>query len=44
MTACVACATELQQDAKFCFECGAPVASAHRPAECKQATVLAKAM
>jgi rRNA maturation endonuclease Nob1 len=28
VTACLACATELQQNAKFCFECGAPVASA----------------
>lgn len=40
MTVCVVCATELQQNAKFCFECGAPVAAAHRPAEYKQVTVL----
>jgi adenylate cyclase len=40
MIACAACATELQQNAKFCFECGAPVASAHRAAEYKQVTVL----
>ncbi|MCV7382387.1 ATP-binding protein [Mycolicibacter longobardus] len=41
MTACIACATELQAKAKFCFECGAPVAAdLHRPAEYKQVTVL----
>lgn len=39
MTACGACATELQANAKFCFECGAPVAAAV-PAEFKQVTVL----
>ncbi|MEB3021200.1 AAA family ATPase [[Mycobacterium] crassicus] len=39
MTACVACATELQANAKFCFECGASVAAA-APAEFKQVTVL----
>ncbi|MGH3561869.1 MAG: zinc-ribbon domain-containing protein, partial [Mycobacterium sp.] len=27
MTACAVCATELQPNAKFCFECGAPVAA-----------------
>lgn len=39
MTACASCATELPQNAKFCFECGAPVA-APVPAEYKQVTVL----
>ncbi|HZU47397.1 MAG TPA: adenylate/guanylate cyclase domain-containing protein, partial [Mycobacterium sp.] len=40
MIACAACATELPQDAEFCFKCGTPVALAHRPAEYKQVTVL----
>jgi adenylate cyclase len=40
MTACIVCGTELPEDAKFCFDCGTPVASAHRPAEYKQVTVL----
>ncbi|MEB3021201.1 adenylate/guanylate cyclase domain-containing protein [[Mycobacterium] crassicus] len=39
MTACVACATELPANAKFCLECGAAVAAA-APAEFKQVTVL----
>ncbi|MGH3561870.1 MAG: ATP-binding protein [Mycobacterium sp.] len=40
MTACAACGSELQQNVKFCFECGAPVSAAPAPAEYKQVTVL----
>ena len=39
MIACASCATELPLNAKFCIECGAPVA-APAPAEYKQVTVL----
>ena len=39
MTACAACATELPANAKFCHECGAPIAP-QAPAEYKQVTVL----
>jgi adenylate cyclase len=39
MTACGACATEVQNDAKFCHQCGASIA-AQTPAEYKQVTVL----
>ncbi|OBI73021.1 adenylate/guanylate cyclase domain-containing protein [Mycobacterium sp. E740] len=39
MTACGACASEVQDDAKFCHQCGAPIA-AQTPAEYKQVTVL----
>ena len=39
MTACGVCATDVQVNAKFCHECGAPVV-AHAPAEYKQVTVL----
>ncbi len=39
MTACASCATELAGNAKFCSECGAPIA-AQAPAEYKQVTVL----
>ena len=38
--ACTACGTELSPTAKFCSECGAAVASAAKPAEYKQVTVL----
>ena len=39
--ACGTCGTgALRDDAKFCDECGAPIAQAHRPAEYKQVTVL----
>jgi adenylate cyclase len=38
--ACTACGTELSSTAKFCSECGAAVASAAKPAEYKQVTVL----
>ena len=40
MTACDACGTELPASAKFCLECGAPVALSHSQAEYKQVTVL----
>jgi adenylate cyclase len=40
MRACATCATELQQDARFCSQCGTPVVPARRPAEYKQVTVL----
>ncbi len=39
MTKCAVCATEVQDNAKFCSECGAPV-TAQIPAEYKQVTVL----
>ena len=37
---CGSCGTELPPNAKFCNECGAPVAHASRSAEYKQVTVL----
>ncbi|MFZ3267325.1 MAG: adenylate/guanylate cyclase domain-containing protein, partial [Mycobacterium sp.] len=37
---CGSCGTELNEKAKFCSECGAAVATATRPAEYKQVTVL----
>jgi class 3 adenylate cyclase len=37
---CGSCGTELNETAKFCSECGAPVATATTPAEYKQVTVL----
>ncbi len=40
MTACTSCATELPDDAKFCLQCGTPVAVSSTPAEYKQVTVL----
>jgi class 3 adenylate cyclase len=40
VTACCACGTELLANARFCHECGAPVAGADRHAEYKQVTVL----
>jgi class 3 adenylate cyclase len=39
-TVCTACGTELRASAKFCDECGLPVAGAVTPAEYKQVTVL----
>ena len=39
MTACASCTTEVQDNAKFCSECGAPIATP-APAEYKQVTVL----
>jgi adenylate cyclase len=39
-TACRTCGTELQGNAKFCSECGAPITSSHQSAEYKQVTVL----
>lgn len=38
--ACVTCGTELRAGAKFCDECGSPVAAAAPSAEYKQVTVL----
>ena len=39
--ACGTCGTgALRDDAKFCDECGAPIAQAHKVAEYKQVTVL----
>ncbi len=38
--ACVSCGRELRATAKFCGECGAPIAPATTPAEYKQVTVL----
>ena len=38
MAACASCATEVQDDAKFCHECGAP--ASRTTAEYKQVTVL----
>jgi adenylate cyclase len=40
MTACTTCGTDLPAAAKFCLECGTPVAVAATPAEYKQVTVL----
>src|SRR5262245_54951359 len=40
MTVCPSCSTELPYNAKFCLECGTPVAAPHAPAEYKQVTVL----
>src|SRR5215469_15803878 len=37
---CGSCGTELPPNSKFCNECGAAVATATRPAEYKQVTVL----
>src|SRR5271169_445539 len=37
---CGSCGTELSENAKFCNECGAAVATATTPAEYKQVTVL----
>src|SRR6476620_7373904 len=37
---CGSCGAELPPNAKFCNECGAPVATAPTPAEYKQVTVL----
>ena len=39
MTSCAACAIEVQDNAKFCYECGSPIA-AQAPAEFEQVTVL----
>jgi len=39
-TECAACGTELRAGAKFCDECGTPIAMATKPAEYKQVTVL----
>ena len=39
MTACASCTTEVQDNAKFCSECGAPIAT-QASAEYKQVTVL----
>src|SRR6202011_1490888 len=40
VTACCTCGTELLENARFCHECGAPVAGAAGHAEYKQVTVL----
>ena len=41
MTVCSSCATELPDNARFCLQCGAPIAAADStPAEYKQVTVL----
>ena len=40
MLSCRSCGTQLNATAKFCSECGTPVAPAHEPAEFKQVTVL----
>jgi class 3 adenylate cyclase len=37
---CMACGTELRSDAKFCDQCGSPIAAPGTPAEFKQVTVL----
>src|ERR1700693_1135295 len=37
---CGSCGTELGANAKFCSQCGAPIATATTPAEYKQVTVL----
>jgi adenylate cyclase len=39
-TACATCDTDLRAGAKFCDECGTPIALAPKPAEYKQVTVL----
>jgi adenylate cyclase len=38
--ACAACGTDLPPNSRFCNECGAPIAQAHKVAEYKQVTVL----
>ena len=38
--ACAACGFELPPTAKFCLECGTPIAAPEKPAEYKQVTVL----
>ena len=38
--ACMTCGAELRSSAKFCDECGSPVAVSGTPAEYKQVTVL----
>ena len=38
--ACMTCGAELRSSAKFCDECGSPIAVAGTPAEYKQVTVL----
>jgi adenylate cyclase len=38
--ACDQCGTDLRDEARFCDACGAPIMSAHTPAEYKQVTVL----
>ena len=38
--ACAACGFELPPTAKFCLECGAPIAAPEKSAEYKQVTVL----
>ena len=38
--ACLTCGAELQPSAKFCDECGSPIAVSSTPAEYKQVTVL----
>ena len=40
MTTCTSCAKELPDDARFCLQCGTPIADASTPAEYKQVTVL----
>ena len=40
MTTCTSCVTELPDNAKFCYECGAPIEARQSPAEYKQVTVL----
>jgi adenylate cyclase len=40
VTVCPSCNTELPDNAKFCFECGASISAPHSPAEYKQVTVL----
>jgi adenylate cyclase len=37
---CVACGTELRENAKFCDACGSPLTRQHTCAEYKQVTVL----
>src|ERR1700747_1258211 len=37
---CGSCGTELNENAKFCSECGAAVSAGTKPAEYKQVTVL----
>jgi adenylate cyclase len=40
MTTCTSCAKELPDDARFCLQCGTPIATPSTPAEYKQVTVL----
>jgi predicted amidophosphoribosyltransferase len=40
MTTCPSCAKELPGDARFCLQCGTPIAEPSTPAEYKQVTVL----